>query len=249
MADNTQQSIEFYEKEAESYDEMRWRSFSGRYVDAIQKDIVLELIGDCSGKKVLDVATGTGRFALEIAKLGADVTALDSSKEMLRIVEKKFERANLTERLTVVCNSATKLPFNKDDFDICVCINALNHIPMYNEVIREIARVLSSEGTAVTNYTNWLSCYMPFGMWVNIRGKSVTRDVYTKWFFPGEIFRLHRSSGLIVKEVIGAVQIPNKVGDSKFSKLLMNMDKLLRKNSLRYMAPQLFVKSSGKLLY
>jgi ubiquinone/menaquinone biosynthesis C-methylase UbiE len=243
MSDPTGQSIEFYDTEAATYDERRWTTEAGQYIDKVQKNILLELIGDCDGLRVLEIAAGTGRFSLELAKRGAIVTALDSSEKMLNITKEKFKDAGLEEQLSLHKGSATDLPFEKDEFDICVCINAMNHIPGFDIVLSEIGRVLKKEGVSVTNYTNWLSYYFPFGIWANIKKKSITRDVYTKWFRFREIKSAHITADLDIVSVTGAVQFPTATSNSVLLFLLKQLDKLSRTGPLKSVSPMLFVKA------
>ncbi len=241
MTDSTEQSIKFYDLEAVTYDERRWNTVAGQYIDAAQKNILVDLVGHCDGLKVLDIAAGTGRFSLELAKRGANVTVFDSSENMLKIAKMKFEKEGLIEKLSIHQGVATELPFVDGEFDICVCINAMNHIPRFDSVLSEIGRVLKKEGVSVTNYTNWLSYYLPFGVWANLKQKSVTRDVYTKWFTLTEIKTAHKVTGLDVDNVIGAVQFPTK---TKMWALLMAfkmLDKLSRRGLFKGLAPMLFV--------
>jgi ubiquinone/menaquinone biosynthesis C-methylase UbiE len=243
MTKNLRQSIDFYDSEAEVYDQRRWSTTAGSYMDKMQKAKTLSLIGDCSGKKALDIATGTGRFALELARNGAFVTTLDSSRKMLDIVRRKFEKEGLLDKLTTIHGTAIDLPFSSENFDICVCINALNHIPEHKTVLREIGRVLVPNGISVTNYTNWLSCYMPIGIWVNLRRKSLTRDVYTKWFSPFEIIKLNELNGLIIRQILGAVQFPSKITNKALLCLFKALNQIPCFSLLKWVAPQIFVKS------
>lgn len=248
VKDPTNQSIKFYEEEAKNYDERRWKTRAGRYIDKVQKEIVLELLGDCEGKQILDVATGTGRIALELARQGAFVTVLDSSEKMLGIVKNKFDEARLSDSLSIQQGVATRLPFDGNEYDACVCINAMNHIPEFREVLVEMERVTKDGGISVSNYTNWLSIYMPIGLWVNLRQKSATRDVYTKWFWFGEIKSSHERTNIDIDKVYGAVQFPTKISINVMLVLFKPLDKILRRGLLRYLAPMLFVRGrkSGK---
>lgn len=242
MSDNLRQSVDFYEVEAETYDQRRWSTPAGSYIDKTQKERTLSLIGDCRGKKVLDIATGTGRFALEIARNGASVTALDSSRRMLDIVRGKFEKEGLSDKLTTIHGSAAGLPFPDEEFDVCVCINAMNHIPEYKMVLREIRRVLRTGGISVTNYTSWLSYYMPVGLWINLRKKALRRNVYTKWFSPFEIIRLNKANGLVVNRMLGAVQFPTRTRNKMLLGIFKLLNRISRSSVLKWLAPQVFVK-------
>lgn len=234
-------STDFYDVEARTYDERRWQSLAGRHVNEVQIGIVCELAGDVHGSSVLDIATGTGRFALTLARRGAKVTALDSSQSMLDVAEKKCAEAGLDGDPEFVSGLASELPFPDESFDLCVCINALNHIPQYRTVIAEIHRVLKYGGQCITNYTNWVSPYLPFGVMVNMRRKSITRDVYTKWFSPREVYELHRSLGLQPEAVRGAVQIPSFLHSTTAVRAMVGIDNMFRNSGY---APLMFVKAT-----
>jgi len=246
MATKERQSIDFYETEANDYDKRRWNTEAGRYNDKIQKEIVIELVGDCEGKQILDIATGTGRFAMELAQRGAEMTVLDSSKNMLEVTHKKFEVLKLLEKLTIKQGLATKLPVSDKSLDICICINAMNHIEGYSKVLLEIHRVLKPGGISVNSFTNWLSPYLPFGVWVNHKKKSVTRDVYTKWFNSIEIASLHKTCDLNVKAIRGELHFPTWGNNKGLLFFLKSFDRMLRKPPLGYFASQLFVKACKK---
>jgi len=58
----------------------RWRSTTlGRITEALEVGVVFELAGDLAGRRVLDLGTGDGTYAMAAAQRGAAVTALDST--------------------------------------------------------------------------------------------------------------------------------------------------------------------------
>ena len=246
MKTKERQSIDFYETEANDYDELRWNTEAGRYNDRIQKEIVIELVGDSKGKQILDIAAGTGRFALELARRGAEMTVLDSSKSMLEVTHKKFEVSELLEKLSIKQGLATKLPAADKSLDICICINAMNHIEGYSKVLLEIHRVLKPGGISVNNYTNWLSPYLPFGVWVNLKKKSLNRNVYTKWFNSIEVASLYKKCDLNVEAIRGELHFPTSANNKGLLFFLKAFDSMLRKPPLGYFASQLFVKARKK---
>jgi trans-aconitate methyltransferase len=68
---------------AELYDDKH--AFVAQYGES-----VLELLDIKPGEQILDLGCGTGHLANEIKKHGADVTAIDSSPEMIEKAEKEF---------------------------------------------------------------------------------------------------------------------------------------------------------------
>ena len=111
----------------------------------------------------------------------------------------------------------------------------------------ELVRVLKPDGALITNYTNWFSYYLPVGILVNIRRRSVREDVYTKWFSLPEIRRLHDEMGFQIETVTGALQIPNRFKNPTLLRCLKWIDRGSRESVFRILAPQLFVKARKSL--
>lgn len=68
------------------------------------------LEGRPKDKPVLEVAAGTGRFSLMLARPGYTVTAVDSSPEMLKQLRETAEIEGLA--ITCVLGDAFHLPFD-----------------------------------------------------------------------------------------------------------------------------------------
>lgn len=117
-----------------------------KYWDSFEKDMVLPMLGDLKNKKVLDVGAGTGRLATRMAKLGADVTALDISEEML----KKFHVQR--SMFNIVVGDAESLPFVDESFDVAVATFLIVHLKDLRRFFDEAYRVLKNGGLfLVTN--------------------------------------------------------------------------------------------------
>ena len=70
---------------AASFDAKRFGGPIGQILLADQERVLAEFLGDVSGRRILDMATGTGRAALALAQHGAIVTGVDASREMLSV--------------------------------------------------------------------------------------------------------------------------------------------------------------------
>ena len=98
-----------------------------------------------SSKKIIDVATGTGAQAYELAKLGYDVTGVDLSPEMLAQAKKKLDPSlNLSFQQA----DGTDLPFKDDSFDAASISLGLHDMPYEIDlkVLAEIKRVTKRGG-------------------------------------------------------------------------------------------------------
>ena len=79
---------------ASGYDRKRFQNKGGQHINQLELEFVSgQLSTLSSGARVLDVATGTGRFALTLSAKGFAVTAVDGSPEMLNLVAQKAAEA------------------------------------------------------------------------------------------------------------------------------------------------------------
>ena len=60
------------------------------------RPVVLEVVGDVSGKEVLDIGCGDGRYSIVFAEDGAKVTAIDLSPHQIAIAREKHPHPNIS---------------------------------------------------------------------------------------------------------------------------------------------------------
>lgn len=138
-----------FERIYENYDKMnsvisfkqhvRWRNDTMKRMN-VQK-----------GSKALDVCCGTGDWTIALAKAvgeNGEVVGLDFSKNMLKIGEKKLEDHQL-EQARLIHGNAMELPFSDHSFDYVTIGFGLRNVPDYDQVLREMYRVLKPGGIAV----------------------------------------------------------------------------------------------------
>src|SRR5262249_52642709 len=106
---------------------------------------VNRLLAPLSFTSVLDLGTGTGRHALQLARLGARVTALDQSPEMLAIARQAAHQEGLSIAFHLH-SLEERLPFEDRQFDLVICALTLSHVPHLAQVLEECARVAQPEG-------------------------------------------------------------------------------------------------------
>lgn len=232
----------FYEQDANGYDLKRWTSAAGEYNDQVHKKIVFSLVQPVNQQRILEVAIGTGRIAIELASRGANVVGMDISQAMLNQTQNKTRVWGIDQKVQVIAANAYALPFVEGSFDKCICINALNHMPNTRQVIQEISRVLKPGGILVINFTNLWSLYFPIGLIVNLRNQSWRNKVYTHWYTMSQIKQICNKADLEVWETQGVLYFP-----SRFPKVLIplfkRLDQRMRISSGRWIAPALFLKA------
>lgn len=99
-------------------------------------------------RRVLDVATGTGDLALELARQGAPgVVGADFSRGMLGLAADKVRARRAP--VTLLQADAMRLPFPDGAFDACTVAFGLRNMPDYEAAVAEMARVLRPGGRLV----------------------------------------------------------------------------------------------------
>jgi demethylmenaquinone methyltransferase/2-methoxy-6-polyprenyl-1,4-benzoquinol methylase len=132
----------------------RWRSFLVSRVDAGQ------------GDRVLDVATGTGAVAIELARRrGCKVVGLDQSPEMLDSARARVARADLSGRIELVEGHADELPFAEAEFDGLSFTYLLRYVEDPAATLRELARVVRPRGTVAALEFGVPRQALPRGLW------------------------------------------------------------------------------------
>ena len=79
-------------------------------------------------KRALDLACGIGRITIELAKAGANVTAVDISASMLSACRVRARRAGVVNRVTLVESPVHRLPNDLGPFDVITCFGLLEHL-------------------------------------------------------------------------------------------------------------------------
>jgi ubiquinone biosynthesis O-methyltransferase len=200
---NAEPACDFPEMGPEAY--ARWRASDiGAITERLESRLLLELVGDVAGRRVLDVGCGDGTFALELAKRGAVVTGIDASAAMIDVARTRAKQHNADLEFQVAV--AEHLPFSAGQFDVVTAITILCFVEDAPPVFREIARVLRPGGRLVVGelgrWSTWaaarrIRAWLGSPLWR--RGRFRTAN---------ELRGLAEQAGLRVGSVRGAIYYP-----------------------------------------
>lgn len=99
---------------------------------------------------ILDVATGTGDFAMEAMRISPQsVTGVDISEEMLSIAREKVAKAGLGNQISFQWADAEELPFAAESFDASTVAFGVRNFENVLKGLSEINRVLKTGGILV----------------------------------------------------------------------------------------------------
>jgi ubiquinone/menaquinone biosynthesis C-methylase UbiE len=102
--------------------------------------------------RVLDIGTGSGRLAIELAKTKGcnyEIVAVDLSKNMLGRAQKKAIEERVDDKIQFLLSNACKLPFADQSIDLIISYASLHHWRQPVSVFREIQRVVKKSGTII----------------------------------------------------------------------------------------------------
>jgi ubiquinone/menaquinone biosynthesis C-methylase UbiE len=156
-----------------------WRSYDGvaeiyervhapRFADAA-RDLVAALCIE-GGQRVLDIGTGTGAAADEIARTDAKVVGVDRSLRMLSVAHR--ERPSLP----FVAADVLDLPFRDRTFDVVAGNFVFAHFAKVETALFELTRVLSRGGRI--GFTTWSDSKDAFqDTWIELIETVIPRDM------------------------------------------------------------------------
>jgi 2-polyprenyl-3-methyl-5-hydroxy-6-metoxy-1,4-benzoquinol methylase len=139
--------------QTELYAEIRREAFGedigqSSWLTADEQDRFLRLLELSPGKRLLDVACGSGGPALRIAtKTGCSLVGIDMHEDAVSTANSLAAQDGLSGRAEFrVANGAEPLPFADTFFDAITCIDAINHLPDRPRVLSDWARLLKPGG-------------------------------------------------------------------------------------------------------
>jgi 2-polyprenyl-3-methyl-5-hydroxy-6-metoxy-1,4-benzoquinol methylase len=202
------EDFDLYERTAREYDSIRFAGRAGTWSDERQMGVLFEALPDMRGKRVLEIGAGTGRVTAKLAAAGARVTATDISAEMLEVAKRRiaalrprpdveFRRLNIFDRGLDVA-----------DYDVIVALNVLSRLSDARGALRNIAETISPRAQLVFSFNCSTSVLLPFAMLVNARGKSLSRNVTSRWYAPREIETYCDAAGLTITRWLGNHYVP-----------------------------------------
>jgi SAM-dependent methyltransferase len=142
LEDRAARSRSFFDAVGPEWDALR----SVFHDDLLRARAVNLLVPD--GLRVLDLGTGTGILALELARLGCRVVAVDRSKAMLEAARAKLAAEGVSG-VDLREGDAAALPLPDGELDAAFAHMVLQYLPSPADALAEMARVVRPGGRVV----------------------------------------------------------------------------------------------------
>jgi 2-polyprenyl-6-hydroxyphenyl methylase/3-demethylubiquinone-9 3-methyltransferase len=164
-----------------------------------------------AGLSALDVGCGAGLMAEPLARMGADVTAIDAAPENIDAAHAHAQAGGLA--IDYRCIAVEDLAATGAQFDLITCLEVVEHVAGRDAFFAAVAGLLKPGGLAVFSTPN----RTPASWAVVIAGAEyVTRTIpkgahdWNRFFTPAELAEALRHAGLSPQQPAGLSWLPGK---------------------------------------
>ena len=137
-----------------------FNSISGKYdflnhflslgIDILWRKRAVRLLKKHQPKLILDIATGTGDFAIEALSLNPEkIIGVDISEGMLSVGREKLIKKNLTDKIELISGDSEFLPFKDNFFDAVIVSFGVRNFENLEKGLSDMLRVLKPGGKVV----------------------------------------------------------------------------------------------------
>ncbi|WP_211357869.1 bifunctional demethylmenaquinone methyltransferase/2-methoxy-6-polyprenyl-1,4-benzoquinol methylase UbiE [Bizionia gelidisalsuginis] len=142
-------------------------------IDIKWRKKVVQIVKDSTPKTILDIATGTGDLAINLAEINADkIVGLDISRGMLDVGIEKIKKKNLESKIEMILGDSENMPFADNTFDAITVAFGVRNFENLENGLKEILRVLKPGGTFVILETS-MPTKAPYKQGYNFYSKNI----------------------------------------------------------------------------
>lgn len=191
--DKKDQVAEMFDNIAPKYDFLNHLLSMG--IDITWRKKAIKILSKRNPKAILDVATGTGDFAIEAKNINPErIVGLDISGEMLNVGRKKIEKKGLSSLIEMVKADSEAMPFEDETFDAITVGFGVRNFAHLEVGLTEMLRVLKPGGQVAIIEISQPSSF-PIKQIYNIYfkhvlpavGKLVSKDARAYTYLPESV--------------------------------------------------------------
>ena len=120
-------------------------------IDVLWRKKCIRILRKENPSTIIDMATGTGDFALEAIRMGleAHVTGVDLSQGMLDVGIEKIKSRGYQDKISMQQGDSENLPFDENSFDAYTVGFGVRNFENLNKGLSEMHRVLNPGGITI----------------------------------------------------------------------------------------------------
>jgi demethylmenaquinone methyltransferase/2-methoxy-6-polyprenyl-1,4-benzoquinol methylase len=164
-------------------------------IDKIWRKKAIRLLQEIQPKSVLDIATGTGDFAIAALKLKPEeVIGVDISQGMLDVGIEKMKRKGVDNIISMQLGDSEKLPFEDMRFDALTVGFGVRNYENLEQGLSDMLRVLKTDGRAIIlefSKPRKFPVKQTFGFYskrvIPFLGKTISKDKRAYEYLPESV--------------------------------------------------------------
>lgn len=161
----------------------RYTTAADSFAANVERPTIERLIGDVSGKRVLDLGCGSGTNSLWLAERGAHVVGLDLSQTMVSLAQERARERSVLADFRVA-DIREPLPFGETEFDVVLSSTALHYVEDIDSTMKDVARVMKPAARLVASVLHPMSTALfPLADSEDVEGP----DPWEGWYFGSPI--------------------------------------------------------------
>ena len=181
--DKTKQVEQMFDNIAPTYDTLNHRLSWN--IDKYWRKKALKQLLPFSPQRLLDIATGTGDFAIQAAGMMSDtaITAVDISEGMMEIGREKVRKAGWTDRISFEKQDCTNLTYPEASFDAVTAAFGIRNFADLDKGLAEMCRVLNKGGhlcilelTKPVSFPMWQLFHLYAHTVLPLYGRLISKD-------------------------------------------------------------------------
>ena len=147
---NTKKAATYWSKRIKNYDlqtavlSLSFPEYLNNAYAQWESNILKKEIGNVNNKTILDIGCGGGRNSIPLAKMGAKVTGVDISSQMLDFAKNNSKKNKCSKNTNFILSSAWETSLPSKSFDKILLLGILEHMPeeYRKKTIKETKRLL-----------------------------------------------------------------------------------------------------------
>ena len=164
-------------------------------IDKIWRKKAIRLLREVQPKSILDIATGTGDFAIAALKLKPEeVIGVDISQGMLDVGIEKMKRKGVDDIISMQLGDSEKVPFDDNRFDALTVGFGVRNYENLEKGLSDMLRVLRPNGRAIIlefSKPRKFPVKQTFGFYskrvIPFLGKTISKDKRAYEYLPESV--------------------------------------------------------------
>ena len=147
-ASKKEQVAQMFDNVSPKYDFLNHLLSGG--IDILWRKKAIKLLKSAQPKTILDIATGTGDFAIEALALKPDkIVGVDISEGMLSFGREKIKKLGMESVIEMQKGDSEKLNFSDNTFDAVIVSFGVRNFENLEKGLTDMCRVMKTGGTCI----------------------------------------------------------------------------------------------------